>query len=119
MYTTEGQQVRTFVVTVNRLAGRFVLKPLRFYTANVLCKMFTAASVVVTSEQERPCLEEVNQYTTFLSIFTGRSQWIKTCTVQTMWKQARTTYRISDVSAEETSQEMYRQKRTLYDLNLI
>ena len=26
-----------------------------------LCKMFTAASVVVTSEQERPCLEEVNQ----------------------------------------------------------
>ena len=24
-----------------------------------------------------------------------------------------------DVSAEETSQEMYQQKRTLYDLNLI
>ena len=47
--------------------------------------------------------------------FTGRSQWIKTCTVQTMWKQARTTYRISDVSAEETSQEIYRQKRTLYE----
>ena len=30
VYTTEMQQMRTFVVTVNILAGRFVLKPLRF-----------------------------------------------------------------------------------------
>ena len=51
--------MRAFVVTVNRLAGRFDLKPLRFYTANILCKMFTAASVVVTSEQDRPCVTSV------------------------------------------------------------
>ena len=69
--------------------------------------MFTPASVVVTSEQERPCLEEVNQNTTFLSIFTNLHSANNVETSN------------DDVSAEETSQEMYRQQRTLYDFNLI
>ena len=47
--------------------------------------------------------------------FTGRSQWRQTCTVQTVWRQAKTKI----VSAEGTSHKMYQQKRTLYDLNLI
>ena len=62
--------MRTFGDTVNRLAGRFVLKPLRVYTAssaNILWKMFTAASGVVAFEQERH--EGVIQKTKFLSIF--------------------------------------------------
>ena len=49
--------MRTFGDTVNRLADRFALKPLRVYcivSANILCNiMFTAASGVVAFEQER------------------------------------------------------------------
>ena len=78
--------MRTFGDTVNRLAGRFVSKPLRVYTAssaNILWKMFTAASGVVAFEQERQH-EGVIQKTKFLSIFFIRRQWRQTCIVQTM-----------------------------------
>ena len=69
MYTTaEVHLIKTFGDTVNRLAGIFVLRPLRVYTANILCNMFTAASGVVAFEQERQH-EGVIQKTKFLSIF--------------------------------------------------
>ena len=68
--------------------------------------MFTAASVVVTSEQERPCLEEVNQNTTFLSIFTGRSQWRQTCTANNVETSK------DDVSARKHHKKCTGKKRT-------